>query len=150
VSKNPTAEPSSAGKPRSRRVSKARAAKEAGLRAVLELQFALAPLSRRDVDRRLGLTPGSTSRLLRGKDPLSDERFQEMGRVLGLTEPELEAALRRTPRRAASDSARARAGPTVSPRALGLTAKEILGFLEARYPEVLAELLRSRDGGEPE
>jgi transcriptional regulator with XRE-family HTH domain len=135
------------GKPRSRRVSKSRAAKEVELRAALELQLALAPLSRRDVDRRLGLTPGSTSRLLRGKDPLSDERFLEIGRVLGLPEPELEALRKAKPRRAPGRPRGRRAEAGSRPR---FTAREILRFLEERYPEVLADLLRSRAEGEGE
>jgi cyanate lyase len=94
----------------------------------LELQLALTGISRREADRQLGMGEGFTSNVLRGKERLTDERFERLAAVLQVPEEKL-ALLRqgKIPRRPRRTSRQISAG-------------EILRFLKEKHPEVLSDL----------
>lgn len=143
-------------KAKRRRRTKAQAAREAELRRVLEIHLAVSGLSRRELDRRLGLSPGSVSRTLRDKEKLSDERFEQLAVILGIPPDELEILKKsklpypvsrkyRLPRRS---EPRRPVEPVGPPPGLSAdsTAEDIIRFLEEKYPAALHELM----GGPPE
>lgn len=140
---------------RTKAQARAQAAREAELRRILEIHLAVSGLSRRELDRRLGLSPGSVSRTLRDKEKLSDERFEQLAVILGIPQDELEVLKKsklpypvsrkyRLPRRS---ELRPPVEPVGPPPGLSAdsSAEEIIRFLEEKFPEALHDLM----GGKP-